>query len=381
MRGRTIIIGGVLAAAVLLPEMGRAQLSPHGILSGITRPFRHALGAVGHYPRARYHRRAAVRALAAEPRAAAAAREIPGIAGSRLGWVGPPAWPTAYEDMLGFTFWPNEYAPRLRGHGFDVIADTITGRFDLPRSLARTATTGSAVKDDSNNDGSMGQCVDTGNTETNWPSARIEQSVQLSGTQRAALEKAQTVVAQSIKNIKADCRAPASFPPPERLRAFVQTLWAVRDAGISLRGPLKEFSDSLTKAQMDNFVLQQPQKPPASDSKASSEAMMNRQYQACVSQNAERAERMIKEIEMRARPRKDQAASFENFHQISTNMAKMLIASCVQPIPGDPAPRLDSVNDQLAAMNYAAATVLIAFDDFYGRLRSEQKTRLDSMAR
>jgi len=108
---------------------------------------------------------------------------------------------------------------------------------------------------------------------------------------------------------------------------------------------------------------------------------MNRQYQACVSQNAERAERMIKEIEMRVRPDKDQAASFENFHQISTNMAKMLIASCVQPIVADPALRLDSVNDQLAAMNYAAATIQIAFDDFYGRLRSEQKTRLDSMGR
>src|SRR5262249_5668241 len=99
MCGRTIIIIGVLAAAILLPEVGRAQLSPHGILSGITRPFRHALGAVGHSPRTRYHRRAAVRASAAEPRAAAA-REIPGIAGSRLGWVGPPAWPTAYEDMI-----------------------------------------------------------------------------------------------------------------------------------------------------------------------------------------------------------------------------------------------------------------------------------------
>ena len=380
MRARTIIMSGVLAAAVLLPDLGRAQLSPQGILGGITRPFRHALGAVGHYPRARHHRRAAAARAAAEPRTAAA-RENPAISGSRLGWVGPPAWPTAYEDMLGFTFWPNEYAPRLRGRGFDVIADTITGRFDLPRSLARTATTGSAVKDDSGNESSMGQCVDTGNTETNWPSARIEQSVQLSGTQRVALEKAQAVVAQSIKNIKADCRAPAGFPPPERLRAFVQTLWAVRDAGISLRGPLKELNDSLTKAQIDSLAVQQPQKPPARDQKASSEAMMNRQYQACVSQNVERAERMIKEIEMRVRPDKDQAASFENFHQISTNMAKMLIASCVQPIPGDQALRLDSVNDQLAAMNYAAATVQIAFDDFYGRLRSEQKTRLDSMAR
>src|SRR5262249_10841379 len=163
-------------------------------LGGITRPFRHALGAFGHYPRARHQRRAAARASAAEPRAAAM-REMPGIPGSRLGWVGPPSWPPAYEDMLGVTFWPNGYAQRLRGHGSDVIADTITGRFDRPRTLARTATTGSSVKDDAN-DGAMGQCADAGNTESNWPSARIEQSVQLSGTQRAALEKAQAVVAQ-----------------------------------------------------------------------------------------------------------------------------------------------------------------------------------------
>lgn len=380
MRGRTIVIGGFLTAAVLLPDVSRAQFSPQGVIGGITRPFRHALGQLGHYPRARHHRRAAARASAAEPRQAAA-RESSAIAGSRLGWVGAPAWPTAYEDMLGFTFWPNDYASRLRGRGFDVIADTITGRFDLPRSLARTATTGSAVKDDSGNDGSMSQCADTANTESNWPSSRIEQVVQLSGTQRAALEKVQATVTQSIKNIKADCRAPGAFPPPERLRTFIQTLWAVRDAGISLRAPLKEFSDSLTKAQMDSFVVQQPQKPLVRDQKASSEALMNRQYQACVSQNAERAERMIKEIETRVRPDKDQAASFENLHQISTNMAKMLIASCVQPIPADQTLRLDSVNDQLAAMNYAAATIQIAFDDFYGRLRSEQKTRLDSMAR
>src|SRR5262249_52412301 len=144
MRGRTIIIGGILTAAFLLPDVTRAQFSPQGIIGGITRPFRHALGQFRNYPRARHHHRTATRASAGESRAAAA-REIPGIAGSRLGWVGPPAWPTAYEDMLGFTFWPNEYATRLRGHGFDVIADTITGRFDLPRSLARTATTGSAV--------------------------------------------------------------------------------------------------------------------------------------------------------------------------------------------------------------------------------------------
>ncbi|MGC1946695.1 MAG: hypothetical protein WA679_03950, partial [Pseudolabrys sp.] len=92
MRGRTIIIGGILAAAILLPDAGRAQLSPQGILGGITRPFRHALGQVGHYHRARHHHRAAAARAAAEPRTTAS-RESAGLSGSRLGWVGPPAWP------------------------------------------------------------------------------------------------------------------------------------------------------------------------------------------------------------------------------------------------------------------------------------------------
>jgi hypothetical protein len=102
---------------------------------------------------------------------------------------------------------------------------------------------------------------------------------------------------------------------------------------------------------------------------------MNKQYQACASQNAEKAERMIKEIEMRVRPNKDQAASFEGFHKASSDMAMLLIASCAQPIPADPMARLDAANDQLTAINYAATTVQIAFDDFYLKLSNDQKSR------
>jgi hypothetical protein len=98
-------------------------------------------------------------------------------------------------------------------------------------------------------------------------------------------------------------------------------------------------------------------------------------------QNAERGERLVKEIEMRVRPKKDQAASFENFHKVSADMAKLLIASCAQPVPADPMARLDSADDQLTAMNYAATTVQVAFDDFYGKLDNEQKARFDSLSR
>ena len=78
-------------------------------------------------------------------------------------------------------------------------------------------------------------------------------------------------------------------------------------------------------------------------------AATNKQYQACAAQNIGGAERLVKEIEMKVRPDKTQAASLENLHKISSDMAKLLIASCAQPIPADPLARLDSASDQITA--------------------------------
>jgi LTXXQ motif family protein len=386
MHGRTklLLVALTAGAAIVVSDVTYAQLSPQGIIGGITRPFRHAFGRIGHYPRARHHRSAAraasARAAAAEGRSAQAGpRDASSASGYRLGRVGPPAWPNAYEDVIGFTFWPDDYAARLRGHGFDLIADTIAGRFDLRRSWARTATVGAAIRNDSDTENSAGQCGDAPNTASNWPSSRIEQILQLSDAQRSALEKMQSAALQSARKVQADCGGLGTLSPPDRLRALVQTLWTVRDAGVLMREPLRNFSATLTDNQKSSFVSQ-PQKMPEPDSNTANEEM-NKMYQACAAQNAERAERLIKEIEMRVRPDKDQAQSFENFHKVSSDMAKMLIASCAQPIPADPMARLDSANDQLTAINYAATTVQIAFDDFYLKLKNDQKTRFDSLAR
>jgi LTXXQ motif family protein len=381
MRGRTILIATVLAAAIALPDAGYAQLSPQGVLGGITRPFRQALGHFRHFPRG-HHRRTAIESRASAPApsrpSAAASKESSTLAAPRLGWVGPPAWPSAFEDLIGFTLWPDDYAFRFRGRGFDVIADTITGRFDVPRPV-RTATTGTAVRTDAANESVEG-CGDTSSADSNWPTTRIEQISQLSDTQRGSLEKLQSAGSQSVKTIRENCVGPTGGTPPDRLRALVQTLWTVRDAGISMREPLKAFYGTLTVAQKNGFASQQPQDSPPSDPKYANPGM-NKQYQACASQNVEKAERMIKEIETRVRPSKDQAASFEGFHKASADMAKLLIASCAQPIPADPMARLDAANDQLTAINYAATTVQIAFDDFYLKLSNDQKSRFYSLGR
>jgi hypothetical protein len=256
-----------------------------------------------------------------------------------------------------------------------VIADTISGHFATPRRPNRVATTGAAT----GNDGSKTSC-DEAAAQAVWPAARIEQILQLTDSEHDALEKLQSAVNESMKPVKSDCGASAELSPPERLGALVQTIWAVRDAGISARGPLKTFYDTLTTTQKNSFASRHPQAETPAATKDANPGM-NKQYQACAAQNAEKAERLAKEIEMRVRPTKDQAASFENFHRVSSDMAKLLIASCVQPIPADPMARLDDANDQLTAVNYAATTVQIAFDDFYGRLDGAQKSRFESLGR
>jgi LTXXQ motif family protein len=363
MRGRIFIV--VLMLGAISPYDGAyAQLSPQGVLGGITRPFRQMFGHFGHFPRYYRHR--------AEARGAAASPTDPSaITGSRLGSAGAPAWPTAYEDVLGFTFWPDDYAFRLRGRGFDVIADTITGRFDMPRVSARTATTGTTATDAPSANGCGSEPLSS--SQDPWPAGRIQQMLQLSNAQPDALEKLQANVTQSVNSLRADCQTEAATPS-DRMRNLVQRLWAVRDAGISTRSPVKNFYDTLTDAQKNSFISRQPVSNPPSDQKTADNGM-NRQYQACAAQNVERAERLIKEIEMRIRPNKDQAASLENLHKTSSDMAKLLIASCAQPIPADPLARLDAAADRLTALNYAATTVQIAFDDFYSKLSNDQKAR------
>src|SRR6187401_1144012 len=374
MRARAAIVAGLLAAAVPLDSPAQAQFSPQGIIGGVTRPLRQMLGNFGHYPRSHRHRSSGgARAAAPVPDRDAAQSTVK----SRLGRAGPAAWVTAYEEVLGFAFWPDDYGAQFRSHGFDVVVDAITGRFDRMRA-PRVATTG-AAKNDTGSDVSADQCNDTSSTDDKWPASRIEQLLQLSDAQHATLDKVQLAANDAVKTIKSNCHQLGDLSPPDRLRALVQALWIVRDGGIAMRAPVKNFYESLTSAQKNSFAFQQPQNAPPPDDKT--QGGENKQYQACAAQNIGGAERLVKEIEMKVRPDKTQTTSLDNLHKISSDMAKLLIASCAQPIPVDPLARLDSASDQITAMNYSAGNVQIALDDFYGRLSQQQKARFEATGR
>jgi len=361
MRGHTILLIALLALLGLRPDSANAQFSPQGILGAVTRPFRHMLGSFGHFPR----HRAIPGAHDGE------ASPAPNQAPVQFPEIGPPAWPTAFEDILGYTFWPATYAAQVRGHGFDVIADAVTG---APRGTetARAATTGAAVQSDSD---SKTAC-DTGpEVQIEWPISQVEQMTQLNDTQRDALGKLRTALAESMKAAKAGCGDIASLP--KRLDATVQQLWALRDAGIYIRTSLKDFYDSLTDAQKASFQWKQPQDYSRQGAQTANGGM-GKQYQACAQLSLQGSERLIKQIEQEIRPSKEQSPGMDALRKTTSDMSKLLTASCAHPIPFDPVARLDSADDQLSTMSYAATSVEIALDGLYGQLDERQKAKFNS---
>jgi hypothetical protein len=357
MRGRGLrfILIAVLAVAAL-PETADAQLSPRGIIGEFTRPLRHMLGRFGHVP--------GRRARAAQDRAAAPAQNPSGVdvlAG----------WPTAYQEILGFTFWPGEYVQQVHSHGFDVIAAAV---LKAPHKPVQTATTGAGDAS-----AETTSCASADATQGNWLAGRIEQTVvDLTPAQRDALNTLKTALAQSVKAIDAACQDTTSPSPINRLDAATQYVWAVHDAGIYVRAPLETFYNSLTAAQKKKFEWTQRSDQPDAKS-ANSE--MGKQYQACAARGAAASEQLLKQIEQEVRPNNDQAASMEALRQSTSEMVKMLSASCAQAIPAAPLARLDSAGVQLSRLSYAATSEQIALNNFYAALDADQKAKFDSLGR
>jgi hypothetical protein len=71
----------------------------------------------------------------------------------------------------------------------------------------------------------------------------------------------------------------------------------------------------------------------------------------------------------------------EALRQSTSEMVKMLSASCAQAIPAAPLARLDSAGVQLSRLSYAATSEQIALNNFYAALDADQKAKFDSLGR
>jgi len=366
MRRSAILMAGLLTAMSMLPiSSAQAQFpfDPRALLNRLTAPLRHALP----HPPTRH------RSTNRPPQETAASRAPTEQEMVGLGTVGPRSWPSAYEDVIGYTFWPNEYEAEYRQHGFgDVVAAILAPPERGPASAdagRRPVTTGSAVA------AVDADCADN-RVRTDWPKADIERTVALNDTQRNALDQLQTAINNAAKSVRTGaCQPSDAANPADRLEAAVRQLWAVQNAGIVIRGAAKNFYDTLSDEQKAKFRL-------ASD-KARADGKpgdnpMNRQ--GCA-QQADVHERLMRQIQQTVRPTPQQKASMEMLGRTAGGMNQYLMAACAQPTPEDPLARLDSAASRLTAINYAATSMEVALSQFSAALTDDQRKRFDAMGR
>jgi len=290
--------------------------------------------------------------------------------------AGPLAWPGAYEDIIGFTFWPREYGERLRTHGIgDVLFAVFAPRVLIARNRADTAQNRAAPATTA----SLGPCSGMDQASPDWPAIRIERSIKLTPAQRSALDQLKTAVGEALKSIKSTCRDEAALTPVDRLRSMQVTLWAVHDAAIRIRAPLAKFQDSLTDDQKKPFSLPASEANPVATATAGPPMGPDDYARMCGMPKMD--DGGMRYIEQNLRPDNAQRTSLDTLQTKAAEMGRFLMASCLQPIKPTPVERLDAAADRLTAVIFATSTISLALNDLYGQLSDEQKNRLGSFAR
>ena len=287
-----------------------------------------------------------------------------------LGVVGPLAWPTAYQDVIGFTLWPQGYGERLRIHG---VGDVLSAIFTPTTTLAMRASMDAARTADATTADMSGGCGSANASSPDWPTAEIERSMQLTADQRVVLDQLKASIGDAIAAIKAACRDSADLTPVERISTMQNTLWTVRDAAILIRAPLAKFYDALSEEQKQRFVTPASSPEPRANPMAARGPGRNEMARMCGMPR--HADAPMRQIERDLRPTAAQRVSFETLQKTSFEMGQFLMASCLQPIPPTPTARLDAAADRLTAVIFATSHISLALNDFYNQLSDQQKAK------
>ncbi len=367
MRRQFLVVLGLVLALVPLAEPVSAQfISPQALLGAVTRPLGGLLGRHSiprHRPRV-HEARPAPSPQGSEQRQARREEAAPRVSRS----LKPTDPQNPYEVVLGYAFWPREFEKDYSRYGYRTIATAIIG---ASAATAPPTTVGSEIAN-----ASLPTCDIADNSASDWLAGRLESAMRPQPAQARALDELQAQLVEGTKTIRSQCRASRSDSPRERLADLKARLWALHDADLMARPAIKTFYESLTDQQRTKFKT-----PQVATTGTAANMPMGQHYQTCAMQSPDETGRLLDEILKATQPSQAQQTSLNNLRNRSAQMEKLLLAACARPIPRDPLARLDATDDQLVAMNFAAANLEIALNGFYSTLDGRQKSAFDAIGR
>jgi hypothetical protein len=390
MQHRTTIVVSALALVLAFPPLSIVTSEPaqaqRRILGPLTSPFRMILRGMPRVRAPRAHRapRATNRDVAGERSRSATRRQLArggaaaGAAGAAVFW--PTGAPDAFEDMIGYAFWPQEYGRQFWSHG--------------PGDILRAMTAPSAAfvsQADASDDGAAGPRLTTGLVRTAnaaestreiciarvkdqamRPLDRIDDTIRLTEEQRQGLETLRTAVRDAIESEAAACRGDLPATQPERLRALIDGLWAMRYAEFRIQPALATFYSSLTDEQKAQLAE-------APQTVGSSEAAPSPAPAAICGEAVTSNANPFDPVQRALRPTDEQRKNLQMLYGASMEMAQFLTTTCPAETPSTPAARLSAASDRVMSLLHAAMNIEPILGQFYATLSDQQRRRFNAI--
>ncbi len=288
------------------------------------------------------------------------------------GWVGPLFWPFAIYDIYDYAIWgdgigfwgygyPDIYAAIFAPYGHDDLAAYI-GPSRFGRRHRRVPPLAQLCGDDSREIAGL-------------PINQIQQAIQPSEAQRAALDDLANAWIFSAQMIRASCLTQTAFTAPDRLAVMHQRIGAMIGAVLAVRQPLGKFHDLLEDEQEARLNALAEDRRKTSAAYGATEAPA----QGCGAAQPAMLQWPADEIEARLHPNDTQRAALKVLQDANARAVEILTAECQPKDAITPSARLDAVDVRLADMQQAVYLVSAALEGFYATLSDEQKAQFEAI--
>jgi LTXXQ motif family protein len=292
------------------------------------------------------------------------------------GWVGPLFWPFAYFDIYDYAIWGSGFGAPFWGYGYDDIYagmfapyayDDLAGY--LPPRVAAPGTPNTAP------DRLAQLCGDDSRDIASLPIDLIQQAIDPTETQRAALDELANASVKAAQTIRAACPTELSLTAPSRLASMQQRIEAMIAAVATVQPSLDKFYSLLNDEQKVRLnALGEDQR----------RRIAARRHDRSLAQSCDVAQPPAlqwptEEIDARLRPTDTQRASVVALQGASAKADDILKTSCQAGDAITPPARLAAIGKRLDTMLQAIKLVRSALDDFYGSLSDEQKAQFEAI--
>jgi hypothetical protein len=281
-----------------------------------------------------------------------------------IGWAGPLFWPYAYDDFIGYTFYPHAY-DTFWPYAYDDLYVGMFGRYAYRAPQPQPATGGKAPV-------TAELCSGETAGLTDWPIEQIALAVEPNGEQRAALDALKQATASALGILRTACPTALPSTPIGRLDAMSKRIEAMLAAVRTLRPALEAFYASLNDEQRARFNALGPDENEQPDQQDLA--------QMCSERASGIASLPIDRIESTVRPNQAQRVALQGLRDAMSDAVSLLKAECPTYRPLTPVGRIEAMEQRLDAMLRALETVQPALARFYASLNAEQKERFNRLS-